>query len=294
MRILAFGFFKLSFFHLLSHALFKALLFLCAGRFIHNIINFQDIRFCGSLFFQMPLSSFCFNISSLALCGMPFLAGFYSKDLILEILLINNMNFFIFFIFFSTGLTVSYSFRLIFFVSINRVLIFSLIILSDKSWLIIKNIIFLRIFSIFGGRILSWLIFPYYSFIFLPFYYKFLTLFVCFLGFFIGYFFFSHNNFFLKYSLKVYLLKRFLSRIWFLPFFSTLFVISDFLKIGEINLKVVDLGWIEYFGSQGIFLLLKGYSNKFINFIENFFFIIFLLFFLFMLILFLYLINNLS
>lgn len=101
--ILSLGFYKLAFFHLLTHALFKALLFLCAGRFIHNIINFQDVRFGGSLFFQIPISSFCFNISRLALCGIPFLAGFYSKDLILEIVSINYINFFIFFIFFFNG-----------------------------------------------------------------------------------------------------------------------------------------------------------------------------------------------
>lgn len=44
MGILSLGFYKMAFFHLLTHALFKALLFLCAGVLIHNIINFQDIR----------------------------------------------------------------------------------------------------------------------------------------------------------------------------------------------------------------------------------------------------------
>ena len=61
--VLSLGFYKLAFFHLLSHALFKALLFLCAGAFIHNIINFQDIRWSGRFFNQMPLTSICFNTS---------------------------------------------------------------------------------------------------------------------------------------------------------------------------------------------------------------------------------------
>jgi len=99
-RILSIKFYKLAFFHLLSHALFKALLFLCAGAFIHNFINFQDIRLSGNFFNQIPLTSSCFNISRLALCGIPFLTGFYSKDLILEIICIIKINFIIFFIFF--------------------------------------------------------------------------------------------------------------------------------------------------------------------------------------------------
>jgi NADH-ubiquinone oxidoreductase chain 5 len=112
-RILAIGFPKLAFFHLLTHALFKALLFICAGAIIHSIKNSQDIRDIGGLTFFIPFTTSCLNIANLALCGLPFLAGFYSKDLILEIVLLSNVNFFSFFLyFFSTGLTVCYSFRL--------------------------------------------------------------------------------------------------------------------------------------------------------------------------------------
>lgn len=99
-RILSLGYIKLAFFHLLTHALFKALLFLCAGIFIHRIINFQDIRLSGGFNNQIILSLIYFNISSLALCGIPFLAGFYSKDLILEYVIISNINLLIFFFFF--------------------------------------------------------------------------------------------------------------------------------------------------------------------------------------------------
>jgi NADH-ubiquinone oxidoreductase chain 5 len=115
-RILAIGFPKLAFFHLLTHALFKALLFICAGAIIHNIKNSQDLRVIGRLINQIPLTSACLNVANLALCGMPFLAGFYSKDLILEIVRLSYVNIFSFFLyFFSTGLTVCYSFRLVFY-----------------------------------------------------------------------------------------------------------------------------------------------------------------------------------
>lgn len=98
---LSIGFLKLAFFHLLTHALFKALLFLCAGIFIHRIINFQDIRFSGGFNNQIIITLIFFNISRLALCGIPFLAGFYSKDIILEFILISNVNIIIFFFFFN-------------------------------------------------------------------------------------------------------------------------------------------------------------------------------------------------
>lgn len=99
-RILSLGFIKLAFFHLLTHALFKALLFLCAGVFIHRILNFQDVRISGGFFNQLTISLIYFNISRLALCGIPFLAGFYSKDIILEFVMISNVNIIIFFFFF--------------------------------------------------------------------------------------------------------------------------------------------------------------------------------------------------
>jgi NADH-ubiquinone oxidoreductase chain 5 len=70
----------------------------------------------GSLINQIPLTSACLNVANLALCGIPFLAGFYSKDLILEIVSLSYINIFSFFLyFFSTGLTVCYSFRLVYY-----------------------------------------------------------------------------------------------------------------------------------------------------------------------------------
>jgi NADH-ubiquinone oxidoreductase chain 5 len=155
-RILRLGFFKLTFFHLLTHALFKALLFICAGRIIHNIKNSQDIRDIGSLILFIPYTIICINIANLALCGFPFLAGFYSKDIILEIVLFRNLNLFSgFLFFFSTGLTVSYSFRLLYYSFIINSNFSSLNILNDKRLGIIKRIRFLIIFAILGGRLLN-------------------------------------------------------------------------------------------------------------------------------------------
>jgi NADH-ubiquinone oxidoreductase chain 5 len=81
---------------LLRHALFKSLLFLCAGVFIHGIGDIQDVRDLGGVRTLTPITSLYFIGCSLSLCGFPFLSGFYSKDIILEnYFIIGGLNYLI-------------------------------------------------------------------------------------------------------------------------------------------------------------------------------------------------------
>lgn len=73
-----------AFFHLICHAIFKALLFLCGGRMIHRFNGNQDVRFIGRIVRGLPVTRTGLNVANFSLCGLPFMAGFYSKDLILE------------------------------------------------------------------------------------------------------------------------------------------------------------------------------------------------------------------
>lgn len=77
------GFPGIALFHLITHAFFKALLFLGAGSIIHGCHHEQDIFKMGGIFRKMPITSFTFMIGVLALCGVYGFSGFYSKDAIL-------------------------------------------------------------------------------------------------------------------------------------------------------------------------------------------------------------------
>lgn len=259
--ILSIGYYKLAFFHLLTHAIFKALLFICAGVIIHNIINRQDIRTIGGLCLNIPLTSSFFNISNLALCGIPFIAGFYSKDLILEFSSFNYINIFIYFIyFFSTGLTVSYSFRLVYYSIVGDFNSISLHPIRDERWIILKRIIPLVLISIFRGSILMWLIFPTPFIISLTFTIKSLTLFICLLGGLSGYFISIRPLLYFNKSLKFNKLIIFVISIWFMPIISTFSVIKLPLYIGR-TMKIIDQGWREFFGSKNLFNFIVSISK---------------------------------
>nr|WHM51934.1 NADH dehydrogenase subunit 5 [Anacanthotermes sp. A MLW-2022a] len=254
MSILSLGFPVLAFFHLLTHALFKALLFMCAGMIIHVMKNSQDIRFMGGVSFQMPLTSSCLMVSNFALCGMPFLAGFYSKDIILEASLLGYVNFLGLFLFFiSAGLTVCYSFRLFYYVVCGDFNLFPLYSMEEGDLSMLKGMLGLLVAVVLGGGALSWIVFPTPCMVCLPFYLSVLVLFVGVLGGWIGYELSKHNLGSYLLSLFYYKFSCFLGSMWFMPYLSTYGVSSFPLSVGYSSFKGLDCGWSEYFGGQGLF-----------------------------------------
>nr|YP_002364608.1 NADH dehydrogenase subunit 5 [Pedetontus silvestrii]ACC60222.1 NADH dehydrogenase subunit 5 [Pedetontus silvestrii] len=292
MSVLSLGYPLLSFFHLLTHAMFKALLFLCAGCIIHNIKDWQDIRYLGCVGLMLPLTSSCFNIANLALCGMPFLAGFYSKDLILEMLSMNFLNILIFILYFiSTGLTVCYSFRLIFYSMMGDLNMSSFFFFNNNESKMNWPMIFLSFMAIMVGSILSWLIFSKVEMICLPFHLKLLTLFVCLIGAWMG---LEINQ--LKISVMMSALEKkfifsFMGSMWFMPFLSTQSLINIYLNLGSYYMKSMDHGWSEYIGSQGFNMSLMSLAKKVQEFQNNTIKIYFMTFFLWILMVFIVVLN---
>nr|AQP27557.1 NADH dehydrogenase subunit 5 [Hospitalitermes sp. C TB-2017] len=247
----------LAFFHLLTHALFSALLFMCAGGVIHSMGDSQDIRFMGGLSVYMPFTSSSLMVSNFALCGMPFLAGFYSSDFILEMFSMSYVNMFGFFLLFmSTGLTVCYSFRLFYFVLCGDFNFVSSYSMVETNYNMMVGMVGLLTMSVFGGGSLMWLICPTPSVICLPYYLKFLTLFVVFLGGWLGYeiagFVFGDSLL----SMYLYNVSSFSGSMWFMPFFSTYGISFSPLEVGYSATSVFDFGWMEFFGGQGLYWVL--------------------------------------
>lgn len=293
--ILRLGLENLAYFHLLRHAFFKALLFICAGRVIHFIGDNQDIRYMGNIVKIRPLVSLCLNVSNLALCGFPFIAGFYSKDLILEMFIIINFNLLVFILFFlSTGFTVSYTVRLLYyslFYDFNIFTIFSL----EESYLISGSMIILIVLRVTGGRFLRWLILFTPMIIYLTFHIKIIVIYVIFIGFL---FILGLINVLFKfryYLLKFYKLRVFNNYIWFLSSLSLFGLNYGFLNLGFKSLKILDFGWSEYLLGQGIFYNLKNFRiiNQFIqfNFLKIFLivFVVYVLSIVFLIVYYLYL-----
>nr|WBR65581.1 NADH dehydrogenase subunit 5 [Layahima elegans]WBR65633.1 NADH dehydrogenase subunit 5 [Layahima elegans] len=262
MSILALGYADLAFFHLLTHALFKALLFMCAGSIIHNMKNTQDIRLMGGLVNMMPLTSTCFNVANLALCGMPFLAGFYSKDLILEVMSMSSVNLLIYLLYFlSTGLTVCYSMRLTYY-SLSGIFNFgSLSSISDCYWIMLKGMLGLLFLAISGGSMLSWLIIPTPEMICLPPLMKLMALIVSLFGGILGYEIFQFKISWGMKSMKNYKMTSFLGSMWYMPTISTTYLNYNSLKLGYQIIKSVDQGWNEYFGAQSIYNFMTNFSK---------------------------------
>nr|APX40194.1 NADH dehydrogenase subunit 5 [Smaragdina rufimana] len=258
MSILALGSYQLAFFHLLTHALFKALLFMCAGSIIHNSGDMQDIRYFGGLINHMPYTITLFNVCNFSLCGLPFLSGFYSKDLIVEFMSMGGLNLYIYLIFYlSVGLTVSYSIRLCYYSLVGNYNFVSLGSLAEDSFTMMKGMGFLISFVVFSGSMLSWLTFKTPYFICLPLIMKMMTLLVIMGGGYLGY---EASKTSLNYNLPgrpKFSTVSFLGSMWNMPIISTLGISFFPLYSGKIYYTLFDQGWVEYYGPKSIILILK-------------------------------------
>lgn len=283
--------YPVAIFHLSNHAYFKALLFLCSGVVIHAMADEQDIRKMGGLRRILPFTYIMFLIGSLSLMGFPFLTGFYSKDLILEIAFATNneMGHFAYWLG-SIGAfcTSFYSTRLLYFAFLTETNAHKIVIKNahDAPFKMAFPLGILAFASIFIGFLTkdmfvglgtdfwnnSIFIHPKHTQIidaeFLPTILKLLPVILSFLGLLTSFFLYTYNFYFL-YKLKIsdigLYFYNFLNRKWFFDKIYYELINQFFLKTGyNYTYKIIDKGLIELCGPYGLINIFSYLSQNII------------------------------
>lgn len=252
---------SLAFFHIVVHALFKALLFICAGCLIASHGHAQELRWIGNLSLQNPITTSCLLLSNSALCGIPFMAGFFSKDIIIETILSCPSNTVtIFLSFLAVGFTSFYSIRFRLSVLWGPRIHQPLATSKERNFTT-SPILVIAFLSTIGGAALLWIL-PFNSseyIISIPI--KLFTISVVILGMLIGWVLSTRSgdlSFMTVFSLNHYASCI----IWFLAPLSSQFQLKLPLVSGHYLLKSVDNSWLELASGQGIFSSLTKLSNS--------------------------------
>jgi NADH-ubiquinone oxidoreductase chain 5 len=281
--------YNITLFHLFNHAFFKALLFLGAGSIISSLLDEQDMRKMGSLVYKMPFTYLSIVIGSLAILGFPFLAGFYSKDLLLESTLISYSldSIFIYTMGVLTAFfTAMYSMKLLFFVFIIKTNIYKKnIIVQELNYFILIPLFILSILSIFIGYLFSdifvgigsdffnnsiYIKYEHFNNIeteFIHPFFKNLPLIFTFLGLVFSYYFFYYlyinnkKNNYVSFKVKKRLYEFFFNAGFFNFFYNKLYVLL-FSYFYKINVKYIEKGFFEIFGPIGLYLFFRNLSYK--------------------------------
>lgn len=251
--ILSVGYKYVSFFHLEVHAIFKSLLFLCAGSIIHLISNNQDIRFYGKINEFIPFIIIRFYISRISLCGVPFIAGFYSKDLVIEILYFKSLNLLIIFIrIISLCFTVRYTVRLLYYIYFGRINFYFSWFIFTRSWGMNLSIFVLLIIRVIFGSLISWVIFFDFSYVYLNVLLKLITLGACLIGVLIGLIIYFFNFF------KFYFFVYFISSMWIMMFFFN-YIYKPFIPYWYKSLEF-DKIWVEFSSKSIVWDILERFK----------------------------------
>jgi NADH-ubiquinone oxidoreductase chain 5 len=281
--------YTISLFHLMNHAFFKALLFLSAGSVIHALADEQDMRKMGGIIKILPITYIMIVIGSLALMGFPFLTGFYSKDILLE-LSYGTYHFTGLFAYWlgtiSAFFTSFYSIRLIFLTFLKTTNNSTTIInqAHESSLIMLIPLLLLCLGSIFIGFIAKDLFIglgvdtwnnslfqlpthiSFFEAEFLPFYIKLIPLIFSLFGILLSFLvfkIFELQIISLSIYKKTYYFYSFFVKKWYFDVIYNYYIVKSILYFGyNISFKLIDRGIIEYLGPLGITRFLSVFSKN--------------------------------
>nr|BDQ44065.1 NADH dehydrogenase subunit 5 [Pheretima lactea] len=275
MAAMGLGMVNLAYFHMVTHALFKALLFICAGTLIHSHMHSQDLRWMGNITTQMPTTTSCFILANMALCGAPFMSGFYSKDMIVEssIFYSNNLIMLII-ILFTVSLTSFYTMR------------FSLatiwgpsncgpFIHLEESVPLTSPMLVLSSMSIISGAALIWTMPVSQEPMTMTSTMKIMPMIMVVLGLLVAWYTNTHQMKSAPMMLLFPMTHHASCLMWFLVPMSSQFTMKMPMFISHNYLKSLDQSWLELLGGQGMtsssFLasnsMMKTFNTKPVNYL---------------------------
>nr|YP_008994665.1 NADH dehydrogenase subunit 5 [Meriones unguiculatus]AGX00701.1 NADH dehydrogenase subunit 5 [Meriones unguiculatus] len=236
----------LAFLHICNHAFFKAMLFLCSGSIIHSLNDEQDIRKMGGMMNALPFTTSCLTIGSLALIGMPFLTGFYSKDAIIESMNSSYINAWALLITLTaTSMTAMYSMRIIYFTMMTKPRFSPLITINENNPNLINPIKRLALGSIMAGFVVFFNLPPLnIPTLTLPWHIKMLALIITILGLITA---FELNNFTSYFSsIKPLKISTFSTLLGYFPTIFHRLTPMKFLNMSFYTAtNLLDLIWLE-------------------------------------------------
>lgn len=289
--------YSVGLFHLFNHGFFKALLFLGAGSVIHALLDEQDMRKMGGLVKLLPLTYVAILVGSLSLTGFPFLTGFYSKEVILEVAFskYSISGFFTYWLgTFAAFITSFYSIRLaylVFFAKSNSP-VKAVSLSHESSYFISYVLAVLGFLSIFIGFIFKDLFiglgsdffdnsifqlashagilnaeFLDYNYKLIPLYFSFAGVFFSLFVYFVGY----NYTMIVMTNRLLYNIYTFLVKKWYFDLIYNNIFIFNILNLSyTLTFKLIDRGFIEFFGPLSVVRLVNKLSASFSSFQTGF------------------------
>nr|BDQ44442.1 NADH dehydrogenase subunit 5 [Pheretima okutamaensis] len=275
MTAMGLGMVNLAYFHMITHALFKALLFVCAGTLIHSHTHSQDLRWMGNITTQMPTTTSCFILANMALCGAPFMSGFYSKDMIVESSIFYSSNFMmLLIILFTISLTSFYTTRFMLTTIWGPSNSGPFIQLQEENSLIFPMLV-LSSMSIISGSVLIWVMPMNQEPISLTLMNKTMPMVMVATGV-VAAWHINTNHIKQTAAMLLMPLSHHASCLmWFLVPLSSQFTMKMPMYISHSYLKSLDQSWLEILGGQGVMgssltasnSMMKMFNTKPVNYL---------------------------